>query len=142
MVCRWMDPYWNRIEAGLLSTVQFWQRCTCKCCQGNTFILVFVTALNQMSQLYLFLFQLQVLVIITDGESTGGMKTLMDPIKKLKESRVNIISIGVGHKTNKHELNFMASSPANTHVFSVNNMDQLRALIGSITSSSCSSKFC
>lgn len=84
----------------------------------------------------------KVLVIITDGESTGGMKTLMDPIKKLKESRVNIISIGVGHKTNKHELNFMASSPANTHVFSVNNMDQLRALIGSITSSSCSTYNC
>ena len=70
------------------------------------------------------------------------MSTLKDPIKKLKESSVNIISIGVGDKTNKYELNFMASSPANTHVFSVNNMDQLRALIGSITSSSCSSKFC
>lgn len=68
------------------------------------------------------------------------MRTLQDPIKKLKESSVNIISIGVGHKTNKYELNFMAS--ANTHVFSVNNMDQLRVLIGSITSSSCSSKFC
>ena len=70
------------------------------------------------------------------------MKTLIDPIKKLKDSSVNIISIGVGYKTNKNELNFMASSPANTHVFSVNNMDQLRVLMGSITSSSCSCKFC
>ena len=69
------------------------------------------------------------------------MSTLRDPIKKLKGSRVNIISIGVGRATNKYELNFMASSPINTHVFSVNNMDQLNVLIGSITSSSCSSKF-
>lgn len=79
-------------------------------------------------------------MIITDGESTGGIKTLKEPIKKLKDSSVNIISIGVGDKTNRNELNFMASTKA--HVFSVKNMDQLRVLIGSITSSSCSSKFC
>ncbi|XP_078353361.1 uncharacterized protein LOC144638092 isoform X2 [Oculina patagonica] len=84
----------------------------------------------------------KVLIIITDGQSTGGMPTLKDPIKKLKDASVNIISIGVGDKTNRNELNFMASSPANTHVFSVQNMNQLRTLIGSITASSCQTYNC
>ena len=81
-------------------------------------------------------------MIITDGQSTGGMPTLRAPIKKLKDASVNIISIGVGDKTNRNELEFMATSPASTHVFSVKNMAQLRNLIGSITGASCSSKFC
>lgn len=80
-------------------------------------------------------------MIITDGQSTGGINTLRDPIKKLKDDSVNIISIGVGNKANVHELKFMATSPTSTHVYSVQNMDQLKNLIGSITSSSCSSEF-
>ena len=64
------------------------------------------------------------------------------PIKKLKDASVNILSIGVGGKTNRDELIFMASSPAETHVFSVKNMEKLEDLIGSITGASCSSKFC
>ena len=68
------------------------------------------------------------------------MQTLKAPIKLLKDSAVNIISIGVGSKTNQNELKFMASSPSNTHVFSVQNMNQLQTLISSITASSCTSK--
>ena len=68
------------------------------------------------------------------------MQTLKTPIKLLKDSSVNIISIGVGSKANQNELKFMASSPSNTHVFSVQNMNQLQTLISSITASSCSSK--
>ena len=68
------------------------------------------------------------------------MQTLKAPIKLLKDSSVNIISIGVGSKTNQNELKFMASSPSNTHVFSVQNMNQLQTLINSITASSCTSK--
>ena len=68
------------------------------------------------------------------------MQTLKAPIKLLKDSSVNIISIGVGSKTNQNELKFMASSPSNTHVFSVQNMNQLQTLISSITASSCTSK--
>ena len=68
------------------------------------------------------------------------MQTLKAPIKLLKDSSVNIISIGVGSKTNHNELKFMASSPSNTHVFSVQNMNQLQTLISSITASSCTSK--
>lgn len=68
------------------------------------------------------------------------MQALRAPIKRLKDSFVNIISIGVGRNTNPTELRFMASSPSNTHVFSVQNMEQLRTLIGSITASSCTCK--
>ena len=68
------------------------------------------------------------------------MQTLKAPIKLLKDSSVNIISIGVGSRTNQNELKFMASSPDNTHVFSVQNMNQLQTLISSITASSCTSK--
>ena len=68
------------------------------------------------------------------------MQTLKTPINLLKDSSVNIISIGVGSKTNQNELKFMASSPSNTHVFSVQNMNQLQTLISSITASSCTSK--
>ncbi|CAH3183434.1 unnamed protein product [Porites evermanni] len=84
----------------------------------------------------------KVLIIVTDGQSTGGMQTLKAPIKLLKDSSVNIISIGVGSKTNQNELKFMASSPDNTHVFSVQNMNQLQTLISSITASSCTTYNC
>ena len=72
--------------------------------------------------------------------ATGGMGTLKAPIKRLKDSSVNIISVGVGKKTKLNELKFMASSPTNTHLFSVQNTHQLRTLIGSISESSCTSK--
>lgn len=80
------------------------------------------------------------LIVITDGKATGGMQTLKAPIKLLKDSSVNIISVGVGKNINPSELQFMASLPSSRHVFSVQNMNQLRTLIGSITASSCTSK--
>ncbi|XP_068676816.1 uncharacterized protein [Montipora foliosa] len=84
----------------------------------------------------------KVLLFITDGMATGGMGTLKAPIKRLKDSSVNIISVGVGKRTKLNELKFMASSPTNTHLFSVQNTHQLRTLIGSISESSCTTYNC
>lgn len=78
--------------------------------------------------------------MITDGKATGGINTIKAPIKLLKDSSVNIISVGVGKGTGLDELRFMASSPTNSHLFSVENTNQLGNLIGSITASSCTCK--
>ncbi|XP_015763702.1 PREDICTED: uncharacterized protein LOC107342725 [Acropora digitifera] len=83
-----------------------------------------------------------VLLVITDGQATGGINTIKAPIKLLKDSSVNIISVGVGKGTGINELRFMASSPTSSHLFSVENTNQLGNLIGSITASSCTSYNC
>ncbi|KAK3717080.1 hypothetical protein QZH41_009449, partial [Actinostola sp. cb2023] len=84
----------------------------------------------------------KVLIVITDGKTTSGTNSLKAPVKRLKDSAVNIICIGVGNKVNKKELELMASEPSHSHVFYVSNMDQLKNLIRSITTSSCSSFTC
>ncbi|XP_031574613.1 uncharacterized protein LOC116308348 isoform X2 [Actinia tenebrosa] len=84
----------------------------------------------------------KVLIVITDGFTTSGKESLRAPTKRLKDSSVNIISIGVGSKINKAELELMATTPINSHVFYVTQMEQLKDLISSITTSSCSSFTC
>ena len=86
-------------------------------------------------------FSFQVLIVVTDGYTTSGIASLRAPTKRLKDSSVNIISIGVGAKVNKAELELMATTPINSHVFYVNQMDQLKDLISSITTSSCSCEY-
>ena len=79
-------------------------------------------------------------MVITDGRSTRGINSLRAPVKQLKDSSINFVSIGVGSKINRQELQIMASDPVNSHVFYVSNMNQLQTLVGTITTASCSCK--
>ena len=47
---------------------------------------------------------LQILIVLTDGASTNGYKSLKVPLQNLKESYVNIFAIGIGQNINKQEL--------------------------------------
>ena len=82
----------------------------------------------------------QILVVLTDGASTGGEKTLRVPLENLKQSYVNIFAIGIGRNINKRELEMMATAPVKEHVFYVANMQELQTLLTNIGESACKSK--
>ncbi|XP_048582331.1 uncharacterized protein LOC5506315 isoform X2 [Nematostella vectensis] len=79
----------------------------------------------------------KILLVVTDGVSTGSLVSLKEPIRKLRENGINIFSVGVGLRTNKAELEFMASDPKNEHMFSVMSMSQLPTLLSALTTSTC-----
>lgn len=80
------------------------------------------------------------LLVITDGASTGGITSLRTPVKDLVDLRVNIFSVGVGNGLIKSELEFMASEPKNSHVFYVRDMAELPNLLHTLAQSSCQGK--
>ena len=89
---------------------------------------------------YYFFFSPQILVVLTDGASTGGEKSLRVPLKNLEQSYVNIFAIGIGRNINKRELEMMATPPVKEHVFYVATMQQLQTLLTNIGESACMSK--
>lgn len=80
---------------------------------------------------------LQILLIVTDGASNGGIPTLRLPVQELKSIKVNIFSVGVGQNLNRAELEFMASDPKASHLFYVRNMAELPKLLHTLAKSSC-----
>lgn len=83
---------------------------------------------------------LQMLLIITDGASNGGINSLRPPVSDLRAMSVNIFSIGVGSSLIQEELEFMASEPKDSHLFFVSNMEELPNLLHTLTNSSCQGK--
>ena len=49
------------------------------------------------------------LIVVTDGESSGGIRSLREPIKKLKDLGAKVVAIGVGHPILTRELMEMAT---------------------------------
>lgn len=84
---------------------------------------------------------LQILIVLTDGASTNGYKSLKVPLQNLKESYVNIFAIGIGQNINKQELELMATGPVNEHVFYVADMEELQTLLTALGESACKSKY-
>ena len=78
--------------------------------------------------------------MLTDGASTGGEKSLRVPLENLKQSNVNIFTIGIGRNINKRELEMMATAPVKEHVFYVATMQELQTLLTNIGESACKSK--
>lgn len=83
---------------------------------------------------------LQILLVVTDGASNGGIKSLRSPVDELRSSKVNIFSVGVGQSLNRNELEFIASDPKASHLFFVRNMAELPNLLNTLAESSCQSK--
>ena len=107
------------------------------CAHENAFSKIF--SLVIFNYRYYF-FPLQILVVLTDGASTGGEKSLRVPLKNLEQSYVNIFAIGIGRNINKRELEMMATPPVKEHVFYVATMKELQTLLTSIGESACTSK--
>ena len=83
---------------------------------------------------------LQILLIVTDGASNGGIASLRTPVQELLSIKVNIFSVGVGQNLNRRELEFMASEPKASHLFYVRNMAELPNLLHTLAESSCQGK--
>ena len=83
---------------------------------------------------------LQILLIVTDGASSGGIQSLRTPVSDLRAVSVNIFSVGVGSSLNREELEFMASEPKDSHLFYVRNMAELPKLLHTLANSSCQGK--
>ena len=66
----------------------------------------------------------QILLMITDGKSSYGMKSLVKPVKQLQSMGVEIYSIGVGRWYDKKELKYVANSDS-SRVFTMHNFKQL-----------------
>jgi len=79
----------------------------------------------------------KLILVITDGSSTGGIVNLRSAVDKLKSMKVNIISIGIGPRLNRAELEMMASDPKESHVFFIRNAGELNNLLQSLVKTSC-----
>ncbi|XP_031561240.1 protein dachsous-like [Actinia tenebrosa] len=76
----------------------------------------------------------KVAVLLTDGYSNGwGVKTAANA---LKNQGVNLFCIGVGNY-NERELNDIATDPDSTHVFTLDNFNDLSSWVDKLSSVSC-----
>ena len=79
----------------------------------------------------------KVLIILTDGQSNGGVE---GAAKKLKDAGVIIISVGIGQNINLDELHTMASQPKDQRVILLESFQELAALAKKMSSSTCNGK--
>ena len=77
-------------------------------------------------------------MILTDGQSSTGQ--VSEPAKQLKNSGVEIFSVGIGQNLSNQELRFMASEPIDQHVIALENLAELEHLAEKISSRICEGK--
>ncbi|XP_068137600.1 collagen alpha-1(XII) chain isoform X2 [Hyperolius riggenbachi] len=75
----------------------------------------------------------RVMILITDGKSSDAFK---DPATKLKNSEVEIFAVGVKDAV-RTELEAIASPPAETHVYTVEDFDAFQRISFELTQSIC-----
>jgi hypothetical protein len=82
----------------------------------------------------IFLDANQVLLVVTDGQSHGSVD---QPAQQLKDIGLTIFAIGVGSGIRVSELETMATSPVDEHVYLLDNFEELSFLADKISSSTC-----
>jgi collagen type XII alpha len=75
----------------------------------------------------------KVMILITDGKSSDAFR---DPAIKLRNSDVEIFAVGVKDAV-RSELEAIASPPAETHVFTVEDFDAFQRISFELTQSIC-----
>ena len=75
---------------------------------------------------------------MTDGKSKTGQVSI--PAEQLKNSGVEIFSVGIGQRFSKQELRLMASKPVNQHVIALGNFSGLKRLAERMSSRICNGK--
>jgi uncharacterized protein with von Willebrand factor type A (vWA) domain len=78
----------------------------------------------------------KVIIVITDGESNDRLYT-QHAADNAKSDGIILFSVGVGSRVNNGELNYMATKPTCTHVFTVSGYDEIKALKEEVIQSSC-----
>ena len=69
----------------------------------------------------------RIIIVLTDGQSSNMLMTIWESIKA-KNAGIRIFSVGVGPKINRRELQMMASSPTEDHMFLVNSYAALNSV--------------
>ena len=72
--------------------------------------------------------------MVTDGQSHGSVD---QPAQQLKDIGLTIFSIGVGSGIGVSELETIATSPIDEHVYLLDNFEELYPLADKISSSTC-----
>ncbi|CAC5378859.1 COL6A [Mytilus coruscus] len=75
-----------------------------------------------------------VLVVLTDGQSSDPAKTLQE-VNRLKQRNTVVIAVGIGSGVSKSELNAMVSDPS--YVLFVNDFDALKQIHDVVHSVAC-----
>ena len=75
---------------------------------------------------------------MTDGKSKTGQVSI--PAEQLKNSGVEIFSVGIGQSFAIQELRVMASEPVNQHVITLGTFTELKHLAEKMSSRICSGK--
>jgi len=75
----------------------------------------------------------RVTILITDGKSSDAFK---DPATKLRDADVEIFAVGVKDAV-RSELDAIASAPAETHVYTVDDFDAFQRISKQLTQSIC-----
>ncbi|XP_062597477.1 uncharacterized protein LOC134258895 [Saccostrea cucullata] len=78
----------------------------------------------------------KVLIVITDGQSNDMLNT-QHAADNAKNNGIIMFSVGVGSRIDHSELNYMATTPSCTHVFTVSGYDEIKALKEELIQSSC-----
>ncbi|XP_028403908.1 ZP domain-containing protein-like [Dendronephthya gigantea] len=80
----------------------------------------------------------KVLIILTDGQSNGGVE---GPALNLKNAGVIIFSVGIGQNINMDELYSMASQPKEQRVILLEDFQELSTLAEKMSSTTCNENF-
>lgn len=78
----------------------------------------------------------KVIIVITDGQSNDRLYT-QHAADNARNDGIILFSVGVGNSIDNGELNYMASKPSCTHVFTVSGYDEIKALKEELIQSSC-----
>ncbi|XP_028410753.1 uncharacterized protein LOC114533436 isoform X5 [Dendronephthya gigantea] len=76
----------------------------------------------------------RVLIVLTDGQSSGNVA---QPSQELKKEDVVIYSIGVGSGIDVNELRIMASPPVDDHVYLLQDFNEFSILAQNMSSTTC-----
>ena len=82
----------------------------------------------------------RVLVLLTDGMSSSGVNSLIEPSNLLRQEGVNIFVIGIGESINKNELNVIASDPDADHVVCPKTFAEVNNMVERMREASCYGK--
>ena len=79
----------------------------------------------------------RVLVLLTDGRTSSGTASVIQPSKLLRREGVNIFVIGIGRSINKKELDIIASDPDADHVVLPKSFEEIHTMVENIREASC-----
>ena len=79
----------------------------------------------------------RVLVLLTDGRTSSGTDSIIQPSNLLRNEGVNIFVIRIDPNINENELEIIASDPDSDHVILLKSFEEINTLVENIQEASC-----